>query len=393
MFRTFLFLSFFFSLLLSCTATPESSTSASGTQVIFIGYTNQAIGKEESLNNFREFSAKLGLPPDFSTAASDPQNPEFLLAHAMESFWKNGGKQARIISCGKYTSEGQNKAASHFLQALAKIGTAKENTIILSPDAILLSEGDYASLSREMLLKASQTGSFALLDLQYDFGESPSTAASQFRTQIAGPHLKEGAVYWPYVKQSSSPWMGPSALVAGKIATLDASRGVWKAPAGTEALFAESIEQNPSTGEIQSLQVHPSTGISINPLRTLPGKGILVWGSRSLAGNDNEWRYVPVRRLALQLEIEMDALMKINRNSPNTSSTWANIKTEAQNILFDLYRRGAFQGSKAEQGFYVKIGLGETMTQVDINQGRMILELGFAPLKPAEFIILRIQNK
>ncbi|MEL6251149.1 MAG: hypothetical protein AAFR87_03980 [Bacteroidota bacterium] len=334
----------------------------------------------------------MGLPADFNTAANDPQNPEFLLAHALESFWKNGGKQARIISSGKYTSEGQNKTAAHFLQALAKVDLAKRNTIILSPDAILLNDGDYATVSRELLLKASQTGSFAILDLKYDFGESPSTAANRFRTQIAGPHLREGAVYWPYVKQSNSPWMGPSALIAGKIAALDQSQGVWKAPAGTEALFAESIEQNPSNGEIKVLQVHPAAGISINPLRTLPGKGILVWGSRTLAGNDNEWRYVPVRRLALQLEIEMDVIMKNYKNSPNISSTWNSIKSDARDVLNDLFRKGAFQGQTVSKAFFIKIGLRETMTQVDVNQGRMILELGFAPLKPAEFIILRIQN-
>lgn len=393
MLRISLFLSLFFFLQLSCTAAPVSSSAATETQVIFIGYTNQSMGSEETLNNFRSFRTKLGLPPDFSTSASDPQNPEFLLAHAMESFWKNGGKEARIISCGKYSLEGQNKSASHFLQALAKVGLAKRNTIILSPDAILLSDADYASLSREFLLKASQTGSFAILDLKYDFGESPSAAASQFRTQIAGPHLKEGAVYWPYVKQNSSPWMGPSALVAGKIAALDSNKGVWKAPAGTEALFAESIEQNPSNGDIQSLQAQPSTGISINPLRTLPGKGILVWGSRTLAGNDNEWRYVPVRRLALQLEIEMEAIMENYRSSPNTSATWNSIKSDAKDVLNDLFRKGAFQGQTASKAFFIKIGLRETMTQVDINQGRMILELGFAPLKPAEFIIFRVQNK
>jgi len=187
--------------------------------------------------------------------------------------------------------------------------------------------------------------------------------------------------------------MGPSALVAGKIAALDDGKGVWKAPAGTEALFAESIEQNPSSGEIQQLQVHTSTGISINPLRNLPGKGILVWGSRTLAGNDNEWRYVPVRRLALLLEIEMEAILKNYRTSPNTSATWSSIKSDAKDVLDDLFRKGAFQGQTTSKAYFLKIGLRETMTQVDINQGRMILELGFAPLKPAEFIILRTQNK
>jgi len=393
MLRTSIFLSFLLSLLISCSAMPEESITATQTQVIFIGYTNQGIGSEETVNSFRNFSSKLGLPPDFNSSPADPQNPQFLLAHAMESFWKNGGKQASIISCGKYNAEGQSKSAAHFLQAIAKIGTAKRNTIILSPDAILLSDSDYASVSRELLLRASQTGSFAILDLKYDFGESPSAAASQFRTQIAGPHLREGAVYWPYVKQSNSPWMGPSALVAGKIAALDDGKGVWKAPAGTEALFAESIEQNPSSGEIQQLQVHTSTGISINPLRNLPGKGILVWGSRTLAGNDNEWRYVPVRRLALLLEIEMEAILKNYRTSPNTSATWSSIKSDAKDVLDDLFRKGAFQGQTTSKAYFLKIGLRETMTQVDINQGRMILELGFAPLKPAEFIILRTQNK
>ena len=90
---------------------------------------------------------------------------------------------------------------------------------------------------------------------------------------------------------------------------------------------------------------------------------------------------------------EMETILKKYRTSPNTSSTWSSIKSDAKDVLDDLFRKGAFQGQTASKAYFVKIGLRETMTQVDVNQGRMILELGFAPLKPAEFIILRTQNK
>lgn len=186
--------------------------------------------------------------------------------------------------------------------------------------------------------------------------------------------------------------MPPSPAIAGIYAATDNSRGVWKAPANMTV--ADVIEPTVKISEEdqRDLNVH-DTGKSINAIRFFTGKGILVWGARTLAGNDNEWRYVPVRRFFNMVEESTKKATEQFVFEPNDANTWVKVQAMIENFLNTLWRVGALQGSKPDHAYYVAVGLGKTMTPLDILEGRMIVEIGMAVVRPAEFIVLRFSHK
>lgn len=185
----------------------------------------------------------------------------------------------------------------------------------------------------------------------------------------------------------------PSASVAGVYARVDSQRGVWKAPANVDvrSILRPSIPV--SNEEQETLNIDATSGKSINVIRFFSGKGNLVWGARTLAGNDNEWRYVPVRRLYIFVEESVKKATEFVVFEPNDANTWLRVKTMIENFLSNLWRDGALAGAKPEQAFFVKVGLGQTMTALDILEGRMNVEIGLAAVRPAEFIILKFSHK
>jgi phage tail sheath protein FI len=136
-----------------------------------------------------------------------------------------------------------------------------------------------------------------------------------------------------------------------------------------------------------------STGKAINALRSFSGKGFLVWGARTLAGNDNEWRYVSVRRFFNMVEESVKRATEPFVFEPNDANTWVKVKSMIENFLAVQWRTGALVGAKPEDAYYVRVGLGTTMIAQDILEGRMIVEIGMAVVRPAEFIILRFSHK
>lgn len=173
---------------------------------------------------------------------------------------------------------------------------------------------------------------------------------------------------------------------------MDSTRGVWKAPANVSL----SSVVGPTVKISRDQQDHlnrDTTGKSINAIRTFVGKGTLIWGARTLAGNDNEWRYVPVRRF---FNMAAESMKKATGGfvfEPNDSNTWTKIQVMLENFLTLQWRAGALQGAKPEESFYVKVGLNETMTALDILEGRLIIEIGMAVVRPTEFIILKFSHK
>jgi phage tail sheath protein FI len=185
--------------------------------------------------------------------------------------------------------------------------------------------------------------------------------------------------------------MPPSGAVAGIYAYVDGTRGVWKAPANVSlnnvigpAVKIDNIDQD-------NMNV-TDTGKSINAIRAFAGKGTLVWGARTLAGNDNEWRYVPVRRFFIMVEESVKKATFQFVFEPNDANTWTKLRVMVQNFLTLQWRAGALQGAKPEDAFFVNVGLDETMTSLDILEGRLIVEIGMAVVRPAEFIILRFTH-
>jgi len=132
-----------------------------------------------------------------------------------------------------------------------------------------------------------------------------------------------------------------------------------------------------------------ASGKCINTLRFFPGKGLLVWGARTLAGNDLEWRYVPVRRLAMMVKTSLQQSTEWVAFEPNNAATWVRLRGMVENYLTLKWRDGALMGSKPEEAFFVRCGLHETMTELDVQAGRVIVQLGLATVRPAEFTVLR----
>jgi phage tail sheath protein FI len=185
----------------------------------------------------------------------------------------------------------------------------------------------------------------------------------------------------------------PSSAMAGIYAAVDNDRGVWKAPANLSinAVIKPSIEF--TSRDQEDMNVDPVAGKSVNAIRPFTGKGTLVWGARTLAGNDNEWRYVSVRRFFIFVEESIKKATEGFVFEPNDANTWVRVQGMCENFLTTLWRQGAMQGVKPEHAFYAAVGLGKTMTPLDILEGRMIVEIGMAAVRPAEFIILRFSHK
>jgi uncharacterized protein len=183
-----------------------------------------------------------------------------------------------------------------------------------------------------------------------------------------------------------------SGAVAAVFVTVDKTRGVWKAPANVAlSRVAEPICKitNPQQ---ETLNIDVSAGKSINAIRSFKGKGTLIWGARTLAGNDNEWRYVSVRRFMSFVEASVCNGMNTFVFEPNDANTWIRAQAMIENFLTLLWRQGALQGMKPEDAFFVRVGLGKTMTAQDILDGHMNIELGLATVRPAEFIIMKISQ-
>jgi uncharacterized protein len=185
----------------------------------------------------------------------------------------------------------------------------------------------------------------------------------------------------------------PSGAIAGIYARVDSARGVWKAPANETLLSVIGPTFQITAEEQSDMNVDPVAGKSINAIRTFSGKGTLVWGARTLAGNDNEWRYVGVRRFFNMVEESCKKATEPFVFEPNDNNTWVRVQGMIENFLTTLWRAGALQGAKPEHAFYVSVGLGKTMTALDILEGRMIVEIGMAVVRPAEFIILKFSHK
>ena len=183
-----------------------------------------------------------------------------------------------------------------------------------------------------------------------------------------------------------------SPFIAGVYASVDRTRGVWKAPANVALANVSRPARRITNGDQDGLNMDPS-GKSINAIRAFTGKGTLVWGARTLAGNDNEWRYISVRRFFNMVEESTKKATEQFVFEPNNANTWVKVKAMIENFLVNQWRAGALVGAKQEHAFYVKVGLNETMTAEDILNGYMIVEIGMAVVRPAEFIILRFSHK
>jgi phage tail sheath protein FI len=214
--------------------------------------------------------------------------------------------------------------------------------------------------------------------------------ATDAENQLFGKHPVFGSILNSI--SQTMVLLPPSGSVAGVYGAVDRTRGVWKAPANVSLadISGPAVKINDQMQEDLNVT---STGKSVNAIRTFAGMGSLVWGARTLAGNDNEWRYVPVRRFFNMAEESIKKATEAFVFEPNDAGTWVRVRAMIENFLTVQWRQGALAGAVTQQAFFVKVGLGETMTAQDILEGRMIVEVGMAVVRPAEFIILRFAHK
>lgn len=372
----------------------------------------------------------------------------YLLYFSVKMFFDNGGGQCYIVSVGTYkatpvidlTGDASTDPTSMYglRDGLDAIGLEDEPTLIVIPEAVRLSSADYTTLAQAVLLQCSTLGDrFAIFDLHGGASVLDPAALATNRGYFGNNYLKYGAAYYPFVKTTMNFWVNggetnvsvtynatptaalntlkttdtalynfvkaalkdhflilpASGAVTGAYAATDASRGVWKAPANVSLAGVIEPVVKLDNARQDSFNVDATTGKSINAIRAFMGKGTLVWGARTLAGNDNEWRYVSVRRFFNMVEESIKKSTYWAVFEPNDANTWVKVRGMIENYLIQKWREGALAGATPKDAFFVRCGLGVTMTGQDILEGRMNVEIGLAAVRPAEFIILKFSHK
>jgi phage tail sheath protein FI len=229
-----------------------------------------------------------------------------------------------------------------------------------------------------------------------DMSEDDNTVeeAKAFRSVLT-PKNSYGAVYMPWVRmldptgRSSEPIpVPPSGFVAGLYARTDGRVGVWKAPAGTNTALGGAVGLTANLTDVQQGNLNP---INVNVIRQFAGSGIVLWGARTMTA-DPEWTYIPVRRMAIFLRVSIYRGIQWAVFEPNDEDLWASLRLNINAFMMNLFRQGALQGATPSQAFFVKCD-NETTTQNDINLGIVNVLVGFAPLKPAEFVVVKISQQ
>ena len=319
------------------------------------------------------------------------------LGYAVRHFFMNGGGPAWIVRVAA-AAGGQppgdagvlgDRTAATGLYALQGVEGFNLLNLPEVSDAGVLSQAIAFAAERRAMVLIDLPATVATVGAARDWISDPVNAPLRHPNAVA---------YFPRV-QIEDPLRGGqlrsvanSGALAGLYTRNDLTRGVWKAPAGPDApLFAVAGLDVPISVADNAV-LNP---LAVNCLRRFPAHGVVPWGARTLAGTDamaSQWKYAPVRRTALYIEESLERGTRFAVFEPNGEPLWARLRQSIGDFMHQLFREGAFQGSKPEEGYLVRCD-GATTTQVDIDQGVVNILVGFAPLKPAEFVILHIQQK
>ena len=386
----------------------------------------------------------------FATVNEASRSPH-LMYYALQAYFFNGGGPCWIVSVGSYTGsvalgnelgDGTNDG---LLTGLVKAETIDEITILVFPEGSRLDAGERQALYNRALDQCEKKKNrFLIADVlpanpTNDLG-TIKKIAENFRNNLIGfNNLKYGAAYAPdlntifdyafddtavevaITKESSTDpvkvmladlktpdelalynlivskirsiplLLPPGPIMAGIYVQVDQARGVFKAPAnvGLNGVIAPSMKISDAEHDLLNMD---TSGKSINAIRSFAGRGVLVFGARTLAGNDNEWRYISVRRFFNFAELSIKNTIEQFLFEPNDTNTWERVKAMIANFLTTQWQQGALVGNRPEQAFFVNVGLGSTMTAVDIQEGRMNVDVGMAVVRPAEFIVLKFSH-
>lgn len=238
------------------------------------------------------------------------------------------------------------------------------------------------------LLPLSETGAHAIL------ANGPGDTENSMR-QFHETLLSASPTYKKIIETITAKinLLPPSSALAGIYNFVDSSRGVWKAPANVGVNSTTSPEVKITNEEQASYNIDALTGKSINIIREFPGIGMLVWGARTLDGNSLDWRYISIRRTCIMIEQSIITALRVFIFQPNTETTWSTIRESVNNFLNSLWKQGALYGAKPEDAYNVQLGLGSTMTAGDVAAGRLNVNILIAVLRPAEFIMISLQQQ
>jgi hypothetical protein len=357
----------------------------------FLGHVPQGpVNAPVKTRSFAEFQARFG-----------GLSMDYPLTYAVRQFFENGGSEALIVGVEGAGADGApsdedlvgsaRRVAGEGLWALDKADCF--NLLCIPPltrtedvaPTTLATALAYCAGRRAILLVDPPAAWNSVADLENSNG---------LLGALSGPDAANAALYFPRLRApdplngNSPESFAPCGAVAGALARTDSERGVWTAPAGPSAVLPGVTGTDLQLGAAEATRL---AALGVNAIRTTGGE-TLLWGAHTLAGKAAEathWRYLPVRRLALYLENSLRNTLLAAAFEPMTPTLYSAVRAAAESFLLDLFRRSAFQGRSPQEAFFVRCGP-ETMTQDDIDNGRLILEIGIAPLRPAEFIILRI---
>lgn len=360
--------------------TPEPSVTSHVIEAVptsvaaFVGHAAEGpVNQAQKLLSLADYQAIFGGPHTDSD-----------LPHAVSHFFQNGGGTCWVVRAAEDSEASQADAAS-----IAALDAVRDLNIIALPG-----QTDAAILARAIAY-AEERRAMIILDMDAA-ADTPERALDWVRENPAllSPNA---AAYFPRLRMAdalpggslrSSPNSG---AMAGLWARTDGTRGIWKAPAGTESNLRGVRSPDYALTEAENALLNPH---GLNCIRSFPSYGIVSWGARTLAGADrraSEWKYIPVRRLALFIEESITRSLRFAIFRPNDDALWSLIRLMVGNFMQGMFRQGAFQGSTARDAYIVRCDAGTT-THADIAQGTVVLQVGFAPLKPAEFVIITIRQ-
>jgi phage tail sheath protein FI len=374
--------------------------------------------------------------------------PPYALYYAISLFFANGGSSCWIVSIGGYSPDLKINhlaivANDGKSPAIAKLDSIDEISLLCIPELPLITADDRGKVVVAMLKNCATRGDrFAIMD---EYGR-PGDDIAKFRQGCGTQNLSYGAVYYPQVHYGLgtpdsaikfvtplSPatdgktvaealviaaqdneagrimsgilnqnyqtlrtqvgklinlYVGASGALAGIYGATDATRGVWKAPAGMSIAGVEKPFILWHTTDDSPLYDESGAGKDINRIRKTETQGAVVWGARTLAGNDLDYRYISVRRLLIFVGQSLKRATSFAVFEPNNANTWTMVKTMTENFLNELWRQGGLVGPKPSDAFQVKVGLGQTMNAEDVLNGILRIEVSLAPVRPAEFVVL-----
>ena len=312
-------------------------------------------------------------------------DPRFYLGYAVSHFFANGGQQAYVV---RLASDGTPAASAAVMTGVHLLDAVPIFNLLAVPG-----EADPGLIAQ---LQAYCAGRKAFLIADSAVDSTFATLQNGPDSRITGADAINSAFYFPWLnvmdaQQNLTRPFPPSGFVAGIYAATDAARGVWQAPAGITAPITGALDPVVKLTDAENAVLNPH---AVNCIRILPRFGDVVWGARTLAGGDqaaSDWTYVPVRRLALYIETSVHDGTKWATFEPNDAQLWSELNHSIGAFMQALFAQGAFKGQSAAETYFVQCDA-QNNPPSGVDQGIVNIAIGFAPVRPAEFIIIQIQQ-